>query len=123
MSTSVNYLAGPPITMSPKWTVRTGRGLGIVYSFFVRATDDAVCSDYGLGTVFEEKRKDFFADGRIAPSILLRREPATQRIGFGALCGNDADCDLARTLIVRSVERHGGDRIPAEAAVRALLEH
>jgi hypothetical protein len=52
---------------------------------------------------------------RIVPDIAALGEPPLQRRRFGIRRHDDGDSHLAGTLIVRSIEGDGADRITAKA--------
>jgi hypothetical protein len=120
--TSVEDFTGPPIAVSPKRTARTDLAFGIVRSLFVGATDDAVRCDHSLGAMLSNESENPFPDGRVLPNVAFLREPTLKLFGFAVLRGNNADHDLAGALVIRTVERHGGNRIAPEAPTGLLLE-
>lgn len=62
-----------------------------------------------------KKQGNFLKYCRIVPDVAAPGEPPPQRDRFGAQRNDDGDGHLAGTLIVRSIEGDGADRIAAKA--------
>jgi hypothetical protein len=57
----MNTLASEAVVPGPVGTLRAPFSFGVVDAFFVRAADDAVGDDYGLGGVLFEEGDDLLA--------------------------------------------------------------
>jgi hypothetical protein len=67
---------------------------GVVDAFFVRAADDAVGDDYGLGSVLFEEGDDLLAHSGVGAHVHALGEPTFERSRLVALVAHDADDHL-----------------------------
>ena len=112
----VQALAGPAVPSRPERTSRTG-GTLVIDAFFMGAADNPVGHDNRLGSGLGDERQHFFRHPDIVADVgLVLREPASKVGRLGVLGRHNADRELGRRGIVRTVER---DR--CDAASREIL--
>jgi hypothetical protein len=90
----VDALAGKAVATGPVRALRAGFSLGVVNAFFVRAADEAVGNDHGLGSVLFEEGHNLLADGGVVAYVRIFGKPAFQWVWLVPLVAHDADNDL-----------------------------
>ena len=115
-------LAAPAVAMRPERTLGADLAIWVIFSFFMRATDNAVRHDDRLDIVVLHESEDVVADGRVFANVALLVEPPLQHTRFGVLRFHDPRCDFAGARVIGAVERDGGCRIATKAAAGLLFQ-
>lgn len=107
---------GEAVASDPKGTLRARRALGVVHTFFVRASDNPLRYDSGPRCVRLEEAYNLFANVEIFAYIdVALGEPAFEKIRLATFPEEDTDHDLGRQFVVGSIEGDRGDGIASKA--------
>lgn len=112
---SLDAFTGETVAPSPVGTLGARFSLGVVDAFFVRAADETVGDDYGLGGVLFEEGEDLLSNGVIGAHVGIFAEPAFKGVGLLAFVTHDGNNDFRSEFGRWAVEGDGSDRIAAKA--------
>lgn len=118
----MQHLAGPTVAVSPIGASRTSLTVGIVDTFFVRTTDNAVSHYDGFHAMSFDEPQDLAADGRIGSHITVLRKPTLHDARFGSLSGNDAHGDFCSATFVRTIKRDRRNRVSPKTTTSLFIE-
>ena len=113
----MDALAGETVAPRPVGALRAGFSLGVVDAFFVRAADEAIGDDHGLGGVLFEEGDNVLANGEVVAYVGIFGKPAFEWIRLVTLAAHDADNDLRGKSGCWPIESDSSDRV----ALKALL--
>lgn len=119
---SLNALAREAITSGPVGALRAGLSVRVVDAFLVRATNDAVGDDHGLGSVLFEEGEYLLADSLVGADVDVLRDSAFERVRLAALIAHDGDNNFRREIGGWAVEGNGGDGIAAKSPPSFLAQ-
>lgn len=91
---SMDALAREAVAPGPIGAPRAGFSLGVINAFFVRAANEAVGGDHGLGAVLFEESENLLASGGVVAHVSIFGEPAFEWVRILTLVANDADDHL-----------------------------
>jgi hypothetical protein len=122
MRVSVDALAGEAVASGPVGAPRAGFSLGVVDAFFVRAADEAVGDDHGLGGMLFEEGENLLANVRVVAHIGIFGEPTFEWVRLMTLIAHDADNDLRRESGGWPIESDSGGRITVKTLLGLPLQ-
>ena len=112
----MNVLMGKAITPGPIRTLRARGALGVVHTFFVRASDNSIGHDSGARCVGLEKAENLFANIKVLAYVIVALGvPALEKIRSVALLEEHAHHHLAGQFVIGSIEGDGSDWEPSKS--------
>jgi len=95
----------------PVGAARAGLSLGVIYAFFVRAADQPIGDNHGLGGVLFEERKNLIANVGIVAHIGIFAEPTFESVGILTLVAHEGNNYLRGKVGSWPIECDRSDRI------------